>query len=78
MQKKGIIFRIFEGSTQMSPLLPKDRYRREESILGNANGGVILLESEELGLFCALISSTVPKYLRIRSYLSKNMVTLEL
>lgn len=47
IQKRGIIFKIFDGNAQMSPLLPKDRYRKEEGILGNVNGGVILLESEE-------------------------------
>lgn len=74
IQKKGIVFKIFEGSAQMSPLLPKDRYK-EGSILGHANGRVILLESEELGLFCALISFTVPKYWSFRSHLSENTVT---
>lgn len=57
IQKKDRIFKVFEGSAQMSPLLPKDRYRKRGNHLRNANWGVILLESEELGLFCALISS---------------------
>lgn len=51
--KKGIILKILECRAQMLPPLLKDRHEKEESILGNPNGGVILLESAELLLLCS-------------------------
>lgn len=73
-KKKGRMLKIFECRAQMSPLPLKEKHEEEESIR-SPNGGVILLESAELRLLCALIYSIMPQYWIFRSYISKNMVT---